>query len=262
MEDPYSLFKSNPHLKIYYFIGRLNPPHEGHIMALIQMIETANADGSVPLILIGSGPKGLRTMDNPVTFETKTEFLKYILPSHLKYAVRPLKNPLEEVTSWYHDVLPHVNEPRQVSFIRFAGDKGDNATKFKHLDERFAQLHPVANSITVPIQPVMATVSKEMSATIVRKTAYSCLLNQMKGLGDGLDMFRQQYGKFYGEFCAHIYREILEVVEGLNPQDIQSYIDTSKLPKNKTSKSKKSKASKSKKSKGAANAGSSSNNSP
>jgi hypothetical protein len=229
------------------------------------MIETANADGSVPLILIGSGPKGLRTMDNPVTFETKTEFLKYRLPHHLKYVVRPLRNPLEEVTSWYHDVLPHINEVNQVSFIRFAGDKGDNAIKFKHLDERFEQLHSAANSRTVPIKPVMASTSKEMSATIVRKTAYSCLLNQMKGLGDGLAMFTQQYGKFYGDFCPHIYTEILEVVEGMSPEDIQSYIDTSKLPKKtKTKKlSKKgSKASKSKKYKGAANSGSSSNNSP
>jgi len=265
MEDPYSLFKGNPHLKIYYFIGRLNPPHEGHVMALIQMIETANADGSVPLILIGSGPKGLRTMDNPVTFETKTEFLKYRLPPHLKYAVRPLKNPLEEVTSWYHDVLPHVNEPQKVSFIRFAGDKGDNATKFKHLDNRFEKLHAAANSRTVPIKPVMATASKEMSATIVRKTAYTCLLNEMKGLGDGVSMFRQQYGKFYGDFCEHIYTEIIEVVQGLSPEDIQMYVDTTKLPKNKTSKSKKSgkaSKSKSKKSKGTANSGSSSNNSP
>jgi len=35
-----------------------------------------------------------------------------------------------------------------------------------------------------------------------------------------------------------IYSEILEVVEGMIPQDIQSYIDTSKLPKSKKAKSK------------------------
>jgi len=39
------------------------------------MIERANAESSIPLILIGSGPKGERTMDNPVTFDTKCEFL-------------------------------------------------------------------------------------------------------------------------------------------------------------------------------------------
>ena len=229
MEDIYSLFRRDPHLKIFYFIGRLNPPHEGHIDALMQMIERANAENSVALILIGSGPKGIRTMDNPVTFETKCEFLKYIIPPHLKYAIRPLKNPIADVEQWFHNVLTHIESPTRVSFIRFAGDKGDNATKFKHVDIRFESLHPKAESLTVALPPVMATFSKEMSATIVRKDAYNALIKA--GPEGGYHIFREKYGGFYKEFTGQIYREIIEVVQELSSENIVGYIDTTKLPK-------------------------------
>jgi hypothetical protein len=261
MEDTYSLFRRSPHLKIFYFIGRLNPPHEGHISALIQMIERANAESSIPLILIGSGPKGERTMDNPVTFDTKCEFLKYIIPSSLKFAIRPLKNPMADVEQWYHNVLTHIETPSQVSFIRFAGDKGDNATKFAHMDKRFSGLHNNADSSTVALPPVMASASKEMSATIVRKTAYSALLEG--GPEGGYEVFRARLGGFYKEFTGQIYREIIEVVQGISPQDIQTYIDTTKLPKKARAKTGKAKSkSKSKTSKNRANGLSSPESSP
>lgn len=229
MEDIYSLFRRDPHLKIFYFIGRLNPPHEGHVRSLIQMIERANAENAVALILIGSGPKGIRTMDNPVTFETKCEFLKYIIPAHLKYTLRPLKNPMADVEQWFHNVLTHIESPLRVSFIRFAGDKGDNATKFKHMDTHFESLHPKSESLTIALPPIMATATKEMSATIVRKDAYKALLKA--GPEGGYHIFRELYGGFYREFTGQIYREIIEIVQTLSPADINEYIETTKLPK-------------------------------
>jgi hypothetical protein len=40
--------------KIFYFIGRLNPPHNGHIAALKQMVKMSNETSSIPpLILLG-----------------------------------------------------------------------------------------------------------------------------------------------------------------------------------------------------------------
>ena len=236
MEDIYSLFRRDPHLKIFYFIGRLNPPHEGHIRALIQMIERANAESSVALILIGSGPKGERTMDNPVTFETKCEFLKYIIPPHLKYSIRPLKNPMLDVEQWFHNVMTHIELPTRVSFIRFAGDKGDNATKFKHMDKHFESLYTKSESHTIALPPIMVSASKEMSATIVRKDAYKSLLKG--GPEEGYHIFRGIYGEFYREFTGQIYREIIEIVQSINPSDIAEYIETSTLPKKKQSKSK------------------------
>ena len=45
-------------LKLYYFIGRLNPPHEGHIAALLNLIIHAIDTGGLAIILLGSGPNG------------------------------------------------------------------------------------------------------------------------------------------------------------------------------------------------------------
>ena len=255
-EDPYVLFKQSRSLKIFFFIGRLNPPHPGHIHALIQMIETANANNSVALILLGSGPKGERTLDNPVTFETKQEFLQFILPGHLQYTVRKLTNPLGDVSQWYENVLSHIKYPSDVEFIRFAGDKGDNATKFgSFMDDRFRTLHERARSTTVAIPSVMAD-NTEMSATIVRRDAYRAFVQGKDRGMDGFVIFRDQYRGFYQGFCEQIYREIVEPALYLTREEIIEYIEDKKLPKKSKSKSKKNKPS------NRANGGMSNNNAP
>lgn len=67
---------SSTHLYLSYFIGRLNPPHNGHIQALIALINEAKRHEPFipPLILLGSGPKGLQTLDNPIPFDLKKNF--------------------------------------------------------------------------------------------------------------------------------------------------------------------------------------------
>ena len=66
-------------LHFYYFIGRLNPPHEGHLIALKTMVELAISQGSKALILLGSGPKKERTLNDPISFETKARFIQFKL---------------------------------------------------------------------------------------------------------------------------------------------------------------------------------------
>jgi nicotinamide mononucleotide adenylyltransferase len=237
-EDPYFLFKQSRSLKIFFFIGRLNPPHPGHIHALEQMIETANAHNSVALILLGSGPKGERTLDNPVSFETKREFLQFALPGYLQYTVRKLTNPSGDVTQWYENVLSHIKYPSDVEFIRFAGDKGDNATKFgTFMDDRFRTLHERAKSTTVAIPPVMSATT-EMSATTVRQGAYTAFVTGKDHERDGYPLFREQFFGFYREFCEQIYREIVEPAEDLTREQIIAYIQHKTLPKKGKTKSK------------------------
>jgi hypothetical protein len=235
--DPYFLFKQSRTLNIFYFIGRLNPPHPGHIHALTQMIETANAHNSVALILLGSGPKGERTLENPVPFETKEEFLKFILPPHLQYTIRRLTNPSADVTQWYENVLSHIEYPSQVEFVRFAGDKGDNATKFLSLDDYFRSLHVRSKSTTVAIPPVMSA-STEMSATIVRRDAYTAYVNGKDQGRDGYPLFRDQYYDFYDNFCEQMYREIVEPATNLSREEIIAYIQDKTMPKKSKGKSK------------------------
>ena len=217
-------------LKIYYFIGRLNPPHSGHIGALKAMITAANADGSEPLILLGSGPNGgERTMDNPVPFETKEQFLRYILPG-LTFTVRRITNQVADVVQWYTDVLTHVPTPHAVEFIRFAGNKDDNATKLSFIDTSLKKLGPNVTAGTVAIPPIESNSgAEEMSATIVRQHAYRCYLAD-KG-GGGFRDFRERFGHFYGDYCGQVYKDIVFPVLDLPDADVVSYIETKKLPK-------------------------------
>ena len=216
-------------LKIYYFIGRLNPPHTGHIAALRSMISAANADGSEPLILLGSGPNGgERTMDNPVPFETKEQFLRYILPG-LTFTVRRITSQVADVVQWYTDVLTHVPAPHSVEFIRFAGDKGDNASKLSFIDTGLKKLGPNITAGTIAIPPIASNGAEEMSATIVRQHAYRCYLAD-KG-GGGFSEFQSRFGHFYGDYCGQIYKDIIFPVLELSDAHIAEYIETKKLPK-------------------------------
>jgi len=238
MKALFGLFKKSPELKIYYFIGRLNPPHPGHIATLIQMIEMANANNSVALIILGSGPKRERTMDNPIPYETKKAFLRYILPKKLKYSIMQMTTGLADVEQWYQSVLSHIKPPTCVDFIRFAGDKGDNATKLQYMDTHLSKM-PKCTSGTIAIPPIMANASTELSATAVRKTAYKAHLNQLRTGIDGYAVFHIAYGEFYKEFTRNIYNDILIPVLEATPEDIDRYIETSKMPsKAKTKKNK------------------------
>jgi hypothetical protein len=237
MEDLFGLFKKSPELKIYYFIGRLNPPHPGHIEALIQMIQMANADNSVALIILGSGPKRERTMDNPIPYETKEAFLRYILPRGLKYFIMQMTTGLADVEQWYQSVLSHIKPPTCVDFIRFAGDKGNNATKLKYMDDHLSK-KPHCKSGTVAIPPVMANASTEMSATTVRKTAYKAHLDELQKGIDGYNVFRAKYGGFYKEFTRNVYNDIIMPALEASPDNIERYLTTTKLPSKSKSKSK------------------------
>jgi len=227
MEDLFELFKRSDQLKIYYFIGRLNPPHPGHIDALIQMISMANADNSVALIILGSGPKKERTMENPIPYETKEAFLRYIIPPGLKYGIVQMTSSLANVYQWYNAVLKHIPPPTSVEFIRFAGDKDDNATKLQYMDDHLSK---TGSTRTIAIPPVMANASTQMSATRVRKDAYIAHLNELQTGSNGYEEFNAKYGGFYGDFTMHIYQDIIMPALKASPQQIEAYIKTSKMP--------------------------------
>ena len=79
-EDPIQ-----PQLCLYYFIGRLNPPHEGHILALAEMLNAVKeqqkrGNRAKALILLGNGPrnktKGFGSSDNPIHFDLKERIVR------------------------------------------------------------------------------------------------------------------------------------------------------------------------------------------
>jgi nicotinamide mononucleotide adenylyltransferase len=263
--DMFELFKGSPDLKIYYFIGRLNPPHEGHIEALIQMIKEANANNSVALILLGSGPfEGERTMDNPIPYESKVAFLKYklaILNPGLKYEIRKMSDPVNDVSLWYQSILSHIKPPLSVEFIRYAGNKDGNLEKSNYMEKTLPKRFPTAkarglavkaktvnatNAETVNAKNVNATnaetVNAKMvnaknaetvnaktaySASAIREFAYTQYLSGLQDRTDGFASFDEKYKKLYGDFTRQMYNEILFPIqnEKLTPAQVRAYID-------------------------------------
>lgn len=236
-----TILRDNKKQYLYYFIGRMNPPHSGHIFALQKLVETANKNSSVPLILVGSGPKGERTLDNPVPFELKREFIRSKVPGI--YILEEMTSPTSNVSRYVKrifNLMLSINDESTLNIIHMAGDKEEDSTKLNFI-KPFAE--NAAKSIKMDVNVTTATKAitpvkidgKEMSATTVRKDAYSNLI-------DGVD-FKAKYSDFYGEFTDRIYDAIIEPAKGLEKEQIEEYINTGKLPKS-TKSTKKRKLSK------------------
>uniref|UniRef100_A0A6C0EYY5 Uncharacterized protein n=1 Tax=viral metagenome TaxID=1070528 RepID=A0A6C0EYY5_9ZZZZ len=250
---PYEVF-SEGRIVIYYFIGRLNPPHAGHEVALTRLLELARGDRSIPLILLGSGPKGERTLDNPLTFATKQRVLKHRLAGHI-CEIRESNNFAREIMDWTKEVLRHVSAT-EVVFNLVAGDKLDegepekdrNSVKLNWVNESLVKgakaMGLVASCNTIPIHAVSVE-GVPMSATRVRKDA-------LIGLMRGDDSFLQKYSEYYGPHTLNVFGEISETATHMSKEEIETYAATGKMLKKAKAKSKSKKAN-------AANSNSSSN---
>lgn len=224
-----TILRDNDKQYLYYFIGRMNPPHSGHIFALQKLVETANKNSSVPLILVGSGPKGERTLDNPIPFELKQEFIR----SKVKgiYILEEMTSPTSNVSRYVKrifNLMLSIKDFKKLDIIHMAGDKEGDSTKLNFI-KPFAEsaAKSIKNDIVVTTGTRAITPLKidgeEMSATKVRKDAYSNFIN-------GID-FKAKYKDFYGEFTDRIYDAIIEPAKGLEKEQIEDYINTGKLPK-------------------------------
>ena len=222
------------HNKFFYFIGRLNPPHNGHIKALEQLVRMANAQGSIPLILLGSGPRGERTMDNPITFETKEQFIRSVLPG--EYIIKKMDNPAKNVSDYIREGLEESGDTLQnideITIKHIAGGKDEDATKLsfalKSAEKTARELVPGA-TIEAGVETIDAASTdsgEAMSATKVRKDAYRTVLD-----GSGFDGWPEQYKQFYGPNAEQIYNEILFPLNSMSNEErttvISNYINPS-----------------------------------
>ena len=222
---PYDFFGKDK-LTIYFFIGRMNPPHAGHEGALRQLMEKAMEERSIPLILAGSGPNGgERTLDNPLTFVTKQRVLKYRLSGSL-CEIREKKNPVVDVLNWMEEIMRNTGQT-VVEFKLVTGDKGENASKLDGILEgivRSAQIKGIqATGTSVAIRPIVEE-GVEMSATQVRKDA-------LKGLVSGDGSFHAKYSGYYGPHTENVFGEIAQLATTLPQEQVVAYIATGELPK-------------------------------
>ena len=209
LDDAFQSNLCETDISFYYFIGRLNPPHNGHIAALTQLVTTANENHSTPLILLGSGPKKIRTLDNPITFELKSSFIRSKLEG--EYIIKEMQSPSTDVSEYIvHDLQNRdIEDIEHIHITHVAGDKAEDSTKLNFIQPiavRAAKTAVTTAAVdikTCAIVPI-AVDGVEMSATIVRKDAYTSLID-----GSGIISFRSKYEWFYKDFTEQIYNEII-----------------------------------------------------
>jgi hypothetical protein len=264
-------------VNFYYFIGRLNPPHDGHIHALTKLVEKAKQDKCKALILLGSGPtpKGgdgdKRTMDNPISFDTKKAFIVSKLNEisaneDEDYLIQEMTNPFTDVSRYigsYFDDNNIDDENAEITITQIAGGKDNDATKLSSVlvhastvASRNAQKAKVYTNVeTIEPQPSRSG-NDAMSATQVRKSVYRNYLDGNGFDGNGYDTWEPRYKDFYGGLARTIYEEILYPViklENIKQNDVQSvrtdienYIENGILPSYTEQKNKKPKTTKKK----------------
>lgn len=248
-------------IKIFYFIGRLNPPHNGHLMALRELIEHANSADSIPLILLGSGPnKGTPTMDNPISFGTKKAVTEALLQQtfgidNTQYKIMQMENAARDVCQYICEIIDpkELTERDSVEIIHVAGGKDNDSKKLdfivtsvqKMFNGKFSENHMPTLIHTNHTIPVAMTDDDEtaMSATQVRKAAYRTVLEQPNITDEVLNLtygaWPQIYKDFYGEYAQQIYKEIMFPLYEIPNRDecIQYYLDNGEIwkpPKNYT----------------------------
>ena len=221
--------------KFFYFIGRLNPPHSGHLKALETLVKMANEQGSEPLILLGSGPGSKRTMDNPISFELKQNFISRVLNEKMprsRYKIEKMTNPARDVSNYIKEGLgENLDKIEQIEIKHIAGGKDEDTTKLlfalKSAEKTARNLASEAEIITAvePIEAETIEGKTPMSATQVRKDAYRTFLN-----GTGFDGWPQEYKDFYGQDSESMYNEILFPLQSseVRTEDIENYLNPKK----------------------------------
>ena len=215
-------------LTLYYFVGRMNPPHPGHLATLVHMISQARANGGTSLILLGSGPNGgMTTMDDPIGFDLKKAFLEDKLIEYgftpEDYTIMEKTNPVEDVAGWCRE---KINATTSVELVHIAGDKDGNSEKLSFINRALNDTTINGAVIRTSTKPYPAVESNGgvMSATTVRKDAYKCFLNHRK------DQFVATHTEFYGEFTDRIYEAIVNGAKGASIEEIHRYIEHKQLP--------------------------------
>jgi hypothetical protein len=183
-------------INIYFFIGRTNPPHQAHINVLIETIRLSRESqhNKYPaLFLLGDGPGGIRTRDNPVEHELKERFIVEKLRDegfneNVDFVIEKMKQPpnlqvAEFIKKYISEDVTHV------TIYQVAGGKDNDGVKHSRIrDDICKKLQGLYKNITFDCGVVISDVSTSgqdnsaaMSATIVRKKAVEFFNKHHKG---------------------------------------------------------------------------------
>jgi hypothetical protein len=242
--------------KVYYFIGRLNPPHNGHIKALTSLIRRAKIDNPHEnykvIILLGSGPGKKQTLNDPLSFDLKRSVVvdllrRYGIPdfniddliARKKVLIEEMDKAAEQIATEIRIKIFEVERfisdvnKLKVDTIRISGEKDGDVKKLawieQSLQKSIGQLLNI--QLRTGVNGIAAVVNEgetAMSATQVRKDALRELINlNIQG------SFAAKYGQFYGANLGAVYSAIVGQAAELTQVQIQTYIDSGALPKTK-----------------------------
>jgi nicotinamide mononucleotide adenylyltransferase len=252
-------------LRVYYFIGRLNPPHDGHIEALNSLIErakTENPDENYKvIILLGSGPGKKQTLNDPLSFDFKhkvvIELLKKSIPTiddliiSKKVSIKEMDRAAEQIATEIKTEIGKLkNLFNEVNTFRISGMKDADIKKLEWIEKALVKTFADIKNLTILTSVIgIAAVVKEdgataMSATQVRRDALTGFITDgldIENPDQGYQLFAAKYGAFYGANLGAVYSAIVEQAAGLTPDQIQAYIDSGALPKTKKGGSRKRK---------------------
>ena len=213
----------------YYFIGRLNPPHEGHIAALLNLIIHAIDTGGLAIILLGSGPNGgVQTSKDPISFDDKKKVITNILKPRLtqryptfningmfepngQIQIIEMGKPSDQIKNIIEEDIPNLILLDKIFTFRISGDKegGEDIKKLAWIEKAIISAGIInKNGDIIPIitdvipEPAVQIEGEgeAMSATQVREDAWTMTLEE----------FAKKYGKFYGFDTELIFQAIRE----------------------------------------------------
>jgi hypothetical protein len=219
------------------------------MVQMLNMVIEARSNGchnAIGLILLGSGPNGgERTMDNPITFELKADIIREKLAAKGftefnpespddggDYIIQRMTNPARDVSNFVKWGLPSDTKLK-VRVIHIAGAKKGDVEKLDFIKKPARASLPEDTEFEFEsegLPPKQSSSGKDMSATEVRKDAYSSVID-----GSGYEGWLKKYGDFYGKFAENVYTEILYPLQNIPEKEhlsaIQNYIETGVLPK-------------------------------
>ena len=205
----------NPDYAFYYFIGRLTPPHEGHIKALIYCIEKATQAITLPVLFLFGDAGGKRTQKNPISHDKKCAFVEHKLNLAGYIKGRDYYIEIIGTAGGMHQVYERVSHflvnlkehgPLRINVIQIAGDKGDDLEKHgilrNLLCEKLKNTHPTdefkCSYLEAPLTEMDETLHRPdrpitLSATEVRLSAIRIYEDLENSSSAGVDIPNAAY---------------------------------------------------------------------
>ena len=195
------------------FIGRANPPHNGHIMTMLQVVEEALKLRGSALLLLGSGPGKKANDKNPIPFDLKRLFIIFKLIEELEkiknqgaewlqglgipslfisgqIRIQEMGNQVEQHRAFFIELANKIELQTNLFLqsVLYVGDKEDDSTKLKFVPDSLIKKGIVdedGNTISIEakieaLAPIETSTGEAMSATIVRKYAVDHSLDEFR----------------------------------------------------------------------------------